>query len=181
MPNPASTRRAVRGLTLVEMLVVVAVLAVLAGVALPGWSEARERRHLEGVAAQLETDIHFGRSAAVARNEVLRLSFGAAPAGRCYVVHSGPAGACACGADGDAACTGGAEPVRVVHLAPALPVRLQANAASIAFDPVKGTVTPTATVRVVADGGRAIHQVVNVMGRVRSCSPAPALPGYRAC
>jgi len=29
--------------------------------------------------------------------------------------------------------------------------------------------------------GKAIHHVVNIMGRVRSCSPQGDIPGYRAC
>jgi hypothetical protein len=36
-------------------------------------------------------------------------------------------------------------------------------------------------VQLKAGNGMAIHQVTNIMGRVRSCSPAPALSGYRAC
>ena len=51
----------------------------------------------------------------------------------------------------------------------------------VVFDGRKGTVTPTATLRLTARDGRAIHQVVNIMGRVRSCSPAGAVGGLRAC
>jgi hypothetical protein len=40
-------------------------------------------------------------------------------------------------------------------------------------------VTPTATVRVAAADGCEIRQIVDLMDRVRNCSPAPALPGYR--
>jgi type IV fimbrial biogenesis protein FimT len=61
---------------------------------------------------------------------------------------------------------------------------VQANVASILFDPLHGTSTPTGTLRVVADSGRAVHHVVNIMGRVRTCSPAGAAPvvaGYRVC
>jgi len=35
--------------------------------------------------------------------------------------------------------------------------------------------------RVLGANGRAVHHVVNVMGRVRSCSPLNAMPGYTAC
>jgi type IV fimbrial biogenesis protein FimT len=35
--------------------------------------------------------------------------------------------------------------------------------------------------KVQGRSGAAVHQIVNVMGRVRSCSPEPALPGFRAC
>jgi type IV fimbrial biogenesis protein FimT len=33
----------------------------------------------------------------------------------------------------------------------------------------------------MASGDRAVHLVVNLMGRVRSCSPGNTVPGYRAC
>jgi type IV fimbrial biogenesis protein FimT len=52
---------------------------------------------------------------------------------------------------------------------------------SITFDAVRGTVTPTATLRVEARDGRAIHQVVNLLGRVRSCSPLGRVGGERVC
>jgi type IV fimbrial biogenesis protein FimT len=52
---------------------------------------------------------------------------------------------------------------------------------SLTFDPVRGTVTPTATLRVEARDGKAIHQIVNLLGRVRSCSPQGLLAGERAC
>lgn len=180
MPHPRPARRAARGLTLVESLVTVAVLGILASVAIPSIEPMRERRHLEGTAAQLETDIHWARSLAVARNEVVRLALFTTAGGSCYVVHSGPAGSCDCRADGEVVCQAAAEPLRRVHLG-GLPVRLQGNSASMAFDPVKGTITPTGTLRVIGRGGAAIHQVVNVMGRVRSCSPGGAVAGMPAC
>jgi type IV fimbrial biogenesis protein FimT len=172
-----------RGLTLVECAITTTVLAVVAGLAVPAFDTARERRHLEGVAAQLETDLMLSRSLAVARNEVVRMTFERdATAGTgCYVVHTGAAGDCSCNANGSASCSNGAEALRSVHQGAELPLALTSNSRSIQFDPVRGTVTPTATVRVTGSRGAAIHQVINVMGRVRSCSPAPALSGYATC
>jgi type IV fimbrial biogenesis protein FimT len=60
-------------------------------------------------------------------------------------------------------------------------VDVRANSRSLLFDPMKGTVTPTATVQLHSRSGAVIHEIVNVMGRVRACSPAPALAGYKAC
>lgn len=181
LPTRHALRRCGRGLTLVEAAVCVAVVAVLAGLALPNFEQARERRHLEGVAAQLETDIQWSRSLAVARNQVVRMSFSAPAGATCYVVHTGAAGDCLCADDGSASCRTGVESMRVVRLGTETPVALQSNSGSMAFDPVKGTVTPTATVRVRGRSGAAIHQVVNVMGRVRSCSPDGVVAGYRPC
>ena len=184
-PQPA-LRRAhrpvpprVRGLTLVELAVVLALVSLLAGLALPHWGESVARRHLEGAAAQLATDIQFARSAAAARNAPVRL---AVPAGgSCYVVHSGPAGSCRCGSDTGqpAVCQAGAQALRAAWLPAG--VRLSVNSASMLFDPSPGTVTPAGTLRVQGQGKQAVHHVVNVMGRVRSCSPAPGLAGYPSC
>ena len=60
-------------------------------------------------------------------------------------------------------------------------VSIVSNAGSMPFDPMHGTSTPTGTVRIVGMNGREVRHIVNVMGRVRSCSPAPVVPGYRAC
>lgn len=171
----------VRGSSLVEAMVVLALLAVLVGAAVPGLEAMRERRHLAGAAALLETDLQLARTAAVARGSVLRLDFASTPAGgSCYVLHTGSAGACSCTAAGEApVCSAGVEALRHAHYRAGLPVRLQSNSASIAFEPHQGTVTPTATVRVVGRSGQAVHQIVNVMGRVRSCSPS--LPGHPPC
>jgi len=61
------------------------------------------------------------------------------------------------------------------------PVRLQSNSRSVVFDATKGTSTPTATMQLTARNGMTLRQVMNILGRVRSCSPAPSLSGYRAC
>jgi type IV fimbrial biogenesis protein FimT len=76
-------------------------------------------------------------------------------------------------------CSGGAQALRSVRYA-GEPVRLASNSRSLAFEPTQGTVTPTATVRVAAAGGEAVHQIINVMGRVRSCSPN-GVAGYKPC
>ena len=169
-----------RGFTLVELSVVAGIAAVLVGAAIPSLKQVREQRHLEGAAAQLETDFQFARSAAVARGQVVRVSFQADSSGSCYVVHTGDANDCSCMGNAAAVCSADAEPLHMVRYSAADPVRLQSNSRSVGFEPVRGTVTPTATVQVVAAGGAAINQVINVMGRVRSCSPT-GLAGYKRC
>ncbi|MES2098225.1 MAG: GspH/FimT family pseudopilin [Pseudomonadota bacterium] len=170
-----------RGVTLIEAGIVLAVIAIAAGAAAPGMQDLIDARRLDGAATQLATDIQFIRTEAVARNEALRLSFHATSAGSCYVVHTGNADQCSCSAAGPAQCSGAAREVKTVTIAAAERVTLQANAASVLFDPLHGTSTPTGTLRLTGAGGRAIHHVINVMGRVRSCSPQAAVPGYRAC
>ncbi len=170
-----------RGMTVVEAALVLAVLAVVVGAALPSFEQLRQRRHLEGVALQFETDVHHARSLAVAQQLALRISFDDGAAASCYVVHTGAANACTCADDGSAVCAEGATALRAVRIDRRRAATLQANVRSMLLDPVRGTVTPTATVRVRSADGQTLHQVVNIMGRVRSCAPAPGLPGYRNC
>lgn len=170
-----------RGLSLVESLLAVAITAIATGATLPGFQQALEQRRLEGAAAQLHTDLQLARSEAVARNRTLRMSFGTSAGGNCYVVHSGTAGSCVCHESGVPVCTAGAEAMRSVHFAAGGRVQVQSNVASMVLDPAKGTVSPTGTVRVLGADGRAVHVVVNIMGRARKCSPGSVVPGYPAC
>lgn len=175
MPSPTCQR----GVTLVEAAAVIAVVAVTASAAAPGLQQLIGRYRLEAAATQLAADLQLARNESIARNRVVRLSWHAASA--CYLLHTGAADGCRCGANGAAQCAPGQTPIRSVTWDGGTRFALQPTASSIAFDPLHGTVTPTATWRVTAADGRAIHHVVNVMGRVRSCSPQAAVPGYRAC
>ena len=181
MKNPTPSTPRQRGVTLVEACTVVAVLAVLASTAAPNLQGLIDSRRLDGAATKLATDIQFVRTEAVARNLPVRLSFHATPEGSCYVVHTGNADQCDCNASGPAACVGGARQIKTVALTAADRVSLQTNVASVLFDPLHGTSTPTGTLRLVGQQGRAVHHVINTMGRVRSCSPQGTMPGYRAC
>jgi len=181
MKTTFTRSRTQRGITLIEAAIVLAVTAIVAGSAAPSLQRLIDGRRLEGAATQLATDIQLIRTEAVARNEALRLSFHAATDGSCYVIHTGAANDCSCAASGPAQCSGSAREIKTVIVAAADHVVLQANVASLLFDPLHGTSSPTGTLRVIGSNNRAIHHVVNIMGRVRSCSPQAAVPGYRAC
>lgn len=180
MTQPCQPARTQKGMTLIESLVCLAVTAVTLGSALPSFESARERRHLDGAAAQLETDLQHARGLAVARHHTLRIGFEAGPAGSCYVVHTGTAGECSCSGGELPVCRPGAQALRSARFDPASLV-LASNVTSIVFDPIKGTITPTATLRLTGSQGRSVHLVVNIMGRVRTCSPSASTPGYPAC
>ena len=169
-----------RGVTLIESAIALAVVAVAATTAAPGLQDLVVHKLLEGVAAQLATELQAVRSEAVARNAALRVSFHADPGGSCVVVHTGAKALCTCSAAAPANCTGDALLLRATYLPVEQKVGVGASAGSILFDPLHGTSTPAATVRVTAAPG-AIHHVVNVMGRVRSCSPDGRIGGYRVC
>lgn len=173
-----------RGITLVEVAVTLVILAVLVCGAAPSFSAMIERQRLVGLAAQLATDVQFVRSASVWRNEPLRLSVYSTSWGSCYVVHNGARNQCSCAANVSVAvCTAGALQLKTVSVPASTGLSVQANVASILFDPLHGTSTPTGTLRVVSVTAGSIHHIVNVLGRVRTCIPSgsAAWPGYRTC
>lgn len=170
-----------RGFTLIEAGVVIAVTAIVASIAAPAMGRLVEGRRLEAAAVRLSTDLQFARQEAATRGRAVRLSWQDGIEGGCWLVHTGERAQCRCEATGRAACDGDAEPIKAVVLPRADRIGVSANVGSMLFDPLLGTVTPTGTWKLTADSGRAIHHVVNVIGRVRSCSPQGALAGQSAC
>lgn len=180
--QPSPTRARVHGLTLIETLCVLAIMAVLLGGALPLFGELHASQALQATAALLETDIQLARSEASAGGRPVRLSVQQTPAGTtCYLIHTGAAHACRCEGAGRSVCDAGAALLRLSEQGGPSGISLAPVRRSILFDAGKGTVTPTATLRVVDREGRAIHQVVNIMGRVRSCTPTTGFAGLRPC
>ena len=169
------------GFTLLELFVVMAIVGILAAITAPGLEGAFESRRLQGIATELAQDIQFGRSEAILRNRGVRLTVHAETGFTCYVVHTGSAGRCSCGSGGHAVCSADAEAIKTVRLPAGEKVRLQANVTSMLFDPLHGTTTPAATLKLIGARGAEIHHVVNVLGRLRSCSPRGRVAGVRPC
>lgn len=185
--SPASRRSAPRprtaqGVTMVECLAAVSILATTLGLAVPSLDAWKQRQALMAVAAEVETDIQYARSIAVAQSTMVRMESQPLGAGSCYLLHTGAPRQCRCTGQGQSQCTGtDATVLRLAELPADGPVRLLSNKVSIGFNPNQGTVTPTATFQLADRQGRAIHQVVSIMGRVRSCTPLGSVKGFKSC
>ena len=171
-----------------EALTTLAVLALLAAVALPAWAQWRARTGVAGVAHEFEALLQQARAHAWATGESVQLAFEAAAAGACLLVHTGERGACRCPANSAlptpaADCAAGARLLQHAWWPAGAGVSVSANVAAMRLDALHGTVSPAGTVRVASPLGPALHQVVNVMGRVRTCVPAaaPAWSGVAPC
>jgi type IV fimbrial biogenesis protein FimT len=172
------------GFTLLELLATLALAAVLATGAMPSLQDVLDRRRVEGTAAQLASDLQFARFEAVSHNRLVRVAVFGKPgvdAGTCYLVYTGPSGACRCGGDGTVSCAEGAAPLRSTAFATGSGLWVEANVTSLNFDPLHGTSTPAGVLKLSSLRGHAVQHVVNVMGRVRSCAPQGTMPGLRAC
>jgi prepilin-type N-terminal cleavage/methylation domain-containing protein len=91
------TRRA-RGLTMVEMMVVVAIAAVILTLTAPSMRDFLARQRVAAINAELVTDLQLARSEAIARNDEVCVTFRADHSElTCYTVHTlGIFGQCDC-------------------------------------------------------------------------------------
>lgn len=160
VPRPA-------GFTLVELMVVLAVIAVLLFVAAPSFRELMVAQRVRGTSDQFLTDVQFARSEAASRQEVVGITFKPPLASMsCYTIHTcgslAPAN-CTCdcsaavGSRCPAASVANPDPpreVRTVQLNPQdgvslIPVALNGNPlpgsftdpSHITFDPNTGSLT----------------------------------------
>ncbi len=181
--NPRKTQpyKTQRGLTLIEMLTVVAVMCVLAGLSTGSWAQLAGKMRLQSASQELAADVQLARSTAVAWNQAVRLEVQTQTAGACVVAYTGALGACRCNVSGEPVCQAPAKVVQSHWLPVGGTVAVAANVASMRFDPATGTVTPTGTLRASLADGRALAQVVNIMGRTRHCSPGASVSGVSAC
>ncbi len=175
-------RRTPSGFTLVEAMSGLVISLVLLGNALPMLSDLIARQRLLAQAAELETDLVLARSMAMTSGRTVRFAAHRTESGgNCYVIHTGPAGACTCDGDAPARCDTTGEALRTFTPGQRSGIQVSLPSRPLAFDAGLGTVTPTATLRLTDQAGRAIHQVINITGRVRSCTPNPAWGGLRRC
>jgi prepilin-type N-terminal cleavage/methylation domain-containing protein len=144
-----------RGFTLVELMVVVAVVAVVLMMAAPSFRDLIFKQRLMGTADQFMTDVQFARTEAASRQGPTRLRFKTVSGGMtCYIVHvCSPTATTVCECDCSAAagsrCTDPAHEIRTVQLdrnegVALFPVKNDGNSpitADLVFDPATGGVT----------------------------------------
>lgn len=199
-----------RGVTLIELLIVIAIVGVLAMVGFPSISRYLETQRIKGVASEMLEDLQFARAETVARQRSVGLKFNSNASQSCYTLAIISDGNCAtAGAFGDmmsncnclngasTACAAGRwTEIKTVSLpvSRAVDVRNEPTSRSaVAFDPTSGNVTycfanlvgfvPDQFVA-RAKGSSTSGEVrveVGATGRAKSCKAAGALSGVPAC
>lgn len=193
-------RARLRGFTLIELMIVVAVVAVIVTLAAPSFRDMILMQRLKGINAQLVTDMAFARSEATSRNTYTRVAFAANTTMSCYIISAGPnqdgTPSCDCLAAAGSRCTGiGTEDIRTVQLPSADSVIVAAaviDLFSYVIDPRTGGIVvigpdgpepgiPDFVVNSYIDSSRKFRDTVGKSGRVTVCSPAGSPTGADAC
>ena len=178
--KPSSLRQQT-GVSLVDQMLTLGIVSLALGLALPNFNSLSERRSLEGAAGQLESELQFARGLAVEENQAVRFTFESTPSDMCYIIHTGGPKDCHCATTAEASCKPGTKVFRHARSDDKGLVSVQSNSRSFAFDPVGGTVTPTATMELRNRRGEALRLIVNIMGRIRSCSVNGEITGLPRC
>jgi type IV fimbrial biogenesis protein FimT len=207
--NPRAPRRST-GLTLIELMVAVAVAAIILGLAAPSFSEYIVTQRLRSIHAQMATDLQFARSEAVARSAYVSVRFQADSGLTCYVIFTRPDPAitpplpdtCDCTAAPGARCSSyptSTTELRTVTIPQELKVRILPPSPlptpqpdTVSFDPRSaGLRFPAAdTASLVAngfqmessaEGNRSLRMIVLPSGRPRLCTPVGSTLGGSPC
>ena len=174
-----SHRRATEGFTIIELMVVIAVAAVLLALAAPSFAEFLSKRRVDGVTAELATDLQYARSEAVSRNAPVRVTFGSDNG--CYVIHLANAASAQCTRNSSTTTPAAAE-IKVVQLDVDRSLTIDPGTLTyLEFDPVRGTAVNSAAassgsvvVRSTAGTAWELRVLLTLMGRVSICSPGGA-------
>jgi type IV fimbrial biogenesis protein FimT len=161
--------RASTGLTLLELAIALAVLAVLGALALPSMATRLAHQRLQSVAQNLAGDITEARFQAASRGQPMHIEARAGPAW-CWSVAAAPGCACA------EVQTCQLHRVRGVDHAQ---VRLL-EAQAIRLDP-GGTAQGGTAALLESPRGERLRVEVSPMGRAHICASAGAWPQLPAC
>ena len=190
-----------RGFTMIELMVVIAVVGVLVALAAPSFADYIRMQRLKGVQAELMSNLQFARAEAVARNQIVYINFSNGdPTQSCYTIFTMQAATdtqCDCTLGAGAACSTavGAVEVRTVSVPSSSDVHLSVPAGQIspfAFDNTTGAILriPKDAVLVpyneyiienAIDTTRTLRTVVGISGRPTVCAPSSTSVGAPAC
>jgi type IV fimbrial biogenesis protein FimT len=161
-------RRRGRGLTLLEMMVALAIVALLTTLALPSFASIMSRHRLKAAAEQLSMDLAELRLLAAQRGQPLHLNLNSG-AQWCYAL--AVAAGCDCRVpQGCQLKTVRAQDHPGVTLLPGQDLRI---------DPQPGHGGGSALLQ-GSDGAR-LRVSVSPLGRPKVCAPEVAVPGFAAC
>ncbi len=153
-------RRASCGLTLIELMVVIAIIGVVGLLAAPSFTEFFARIALRGTASEAFADMQMARAEAVQRNAPVTVTF----SGTGYVI------------------AWGANTIKTVSVSGGTTIA-SGESMVIVFDPVRATAAVTGGPVVFAHPKTSgtVRVSVNALGRAESCSPGGVVSGVASC
>lgn len=181
-----------KGVTLIELMMVLAVLAIIATIAVPGMNNFLDTNKLRGTTNQFYTDVQFARSESIKRKTNVSVSITSnGGTDWCYGIAETAGCDCTISDTTDpSACTltvSGTNVLKVGSSTDFPNVSLTShngtNQIYATFNSIRGIATSTGTVIFTSANELETHVDVSVLGKVSSCSPAGdhSVAGYTPC
>lgn len=145
------------GFTMIELMVIIAIVGILAAIGAPSLSESLARRSLEGVANELSADLQYTKSQAVSANTTVSMVTSA----HGYTVsNSGTT-------------------FKTIALDSKITLT---SPLTVSFEPYRDFADAATSITLTHTGTSAqLRVMADVMGRIQMCSPSSSLGGYPAC
>lgn len=164
-------KRFEQGVTIIELLIGVALLALIFAIGVPSYRTMIQRKYTEGAAEKLFADLQFAKSEAIKRNVRVYVTFDIIH--QCYGLDT--ASGCNCNtANSCELDTGVDKAVKISDfgetIIPAGGVTFPGN--EVAFDPQRGTTTNIGTVTFQSPRGQQVNITIENKFHIRICSPA---------
>lgn len=160
-----------RGLTLIELMIGLAILATLLSLAVPSFSSTLQRQRLKSAANILATDLAETRFEAARRSQPLHLVYAPGP-DWCYAIATTPD----CDCRVAQSCR-----LKSVRASDARGVLL-VEAHNASFNPATGTtLAPSSALLQSAGSGERLRVDLNGLGRARICGPDSPVGTIQAC
>lgn len=188
-----------QGMTLIEMVIALAIIAVLATVTIPSYENFTDKARLKGAAENLAANLALARTEAIKRNMILSVSFTATGNStwcfgidentgcNCHLVDPTNANACALPVAGAQALMATTTDTSVTPNASDNYRNIQMDAPSFGagnafttIDPIRG-MADSGSVTLTSAKGRVLKVILNLLGHARICTPATStqtVPGY---
>lgn len=161
------------GFSLIEMMIVVAIVGVLVSIAMPSFSKMLERNRLKEATEALKMDLMLARTEAIKQSINLNVSIKTNGSAWCYGIDNDNT-SCDCSVAGDCA-------LKTVDGNQFNGIALMSSDVDIAFDYRRGTASPQSVILDTTHYQTKI--IVSNGGRVRVCSfnSAKAIGSYDGC
>jgi type IV fimbrial biogenesis protein FimT len=198
-----SQQPGLRGFTLIELMLVVAVVAVIIALAAPAFTRMIEMQRLRGVNAQLVTDMQFARSEAIAKNRIVGVSFNQSGTLTCYTIYTtGPLEQlCDCRLGAGNVCPAASavrKEIKTVQVMTSTAIRVEPSTnpgpglSAFGFDPTTGGLVSIPTdsgptpldafgIDASLDAERELRNIVSRSGRPTVCAPTGSSMPEMAC
>lgn len=184
-----SVRPVRQGMTLVELLLSVAIVAVLLAVAVPSMYEFVMRKRVEGIADELIGDLRFARSMLARNNQTTWIKFSKTQSETCYVVFH-PVSILECDCTASPVCSSlgpsTAVELKTVRIPASSHVTLapkEGSSSTLKLDAPTGLpATGSAiTISIKASPGGEVRLTTSQTGRPQLCSVSGHASAYPAC